>query len=44
MRSYMEILTELKETIESDAIPDKEKIMMLDNIDRLFILLWPYSD
>ena len=44
MRSYVEILTELKETVTSDIIPDSCKTTVLNMIDRLMRLLWPYSD
>jgi hypothetical protein len=44
MRSYLEILKELNETVKSDKIPrdDEEKIKNL--INELVSLLWKYSD
>ena len=45
MRSYLEILTELKETIESDvSMPDKEKAVAIEYVNQLLTTLWPYSD
>ena len=44
MRSYLDILTELKDTIMSDAIPFSDRIKVMELITELFNLLWRYSD
>ena len=45
MRSYLDMLTELKETLENDAaMPEIAKIVINNLIDRLFSMLWRYSD
>ena len=45
MRSYVEMLTELKETILSDtAMPQKDQVKILNAVNKLFNLLWKYSD
>ena len=45
MHSYVDILTELKETIETDtAMPMLAKQVINNLLDRLFGLLWQYSD
>ena len=44
MSSYLEILNELKETIESDTISKEDKEEINDVIQQLFALLWKYSD
>lgn len=43
MRSYLEILNELMETIESDSIPEDEKETIKAQIRVVFDLLWKYS-
>ena len=42
--SYLEILNKLKETLESDHIPEKDKKKINDALQKLFELLWKYSD
>lgn len=44
MRSYFEILTELKDMIWDDPIPSFIKNTALNLLDKLFDLLWAYSD
>ena len=44
MRSYLEILNELKETLETDNIPKKDKSIIDDKIQELFDMLWEYSN
>lgn len=44
MRSYLAILTELKDTVESDSIPERDKAGALQLIDALMKTLWQYSD
>lgn len=44
MRSYLEILNELKETLDSDIIPKKEKERINRLLEQLLELLWKYSD
>lgn len=44
MRSYLEILNELKETLETDCIPENDKKIIDDTLEKLFDLLWNYSD
>ena len=44
MRSYLEILNELKETLENDTIPKEGKEEINSVLQRLFKLLWKYSD
>ena len=44
MRSYLEILNELKETLETDCIPANDKKIIDDTLEKLFDLLWNYSD
>ena len=45
MRSYVEILTELKNTILNDTmIPNHIQIKIMKIVDALFNLLWKYSD
>ena len=44
MRSYVDILTELKDTIISDTpMPTHDKIKIINFVDKLFDLLWKYS-
>ena len=44
MRSYVNILTELKDTIISDTpMPTHDKIKIIKLVDKLFDLLWKYS-
>jgi hypothetical protein len=44
MRSYLEILNELMETVESDIIPKNEKETIKEQIRALLDTLWKYSD
>lgn len=44
MRSYLEILDELKQTVDTDAIPKNDKQKIDKAIQQLFELLWKYSD
>ena len=45
MRSYLDILTELKGTVMSDnAMPVDNRTKIMKLIDKLFDLLWKYSD
>lgn len=44
MRSYFEILTELRDMISNDPIPSLMKDTALNLLERLFGLLWAYSD
>lgn len=44
MRSYLDILDELSEIVESDIIPQKEKESIRQKIQELFNMLWPYLD
>lgn len=44
MRSYLEIIEELSQTVESDIIPDGDKAKIKALITKLFNLLWKYSD
>ena len=45
MKSYFEILNELMNTIETDAtIPESERTEIVETVNSLFDLLWPYSD
>lgn len=44
MRSYLEILNELMETVETDIIPYNEKKTIKKQIRALFDLLWKYSN
>ena len=44
MRSYLEILNELMETVDTDAIPEADKQTIKKQIRVLFDLLWKYSD
>ena len=43
MRSYLEILTELKDTVETDRLPEALKVAVVNTINGLFELLYPYS-
>ena len=43
-RSYLDILNELKETIDTDSIPKQDKQKIDNALQRLFDLLWVYSD
>ena len=44
MRSYLDILTELKDAVNNDSMmPKDSKKKMLKIVDKLFELLWPYS-
>ena len=44
MRSYLEILNEIKETIDTDIIPSEDKEKINKAVENLFNLLWKYSD
>ena len=44
MRSYLEILNELMETVETDIIPENEKEIIKEQIRVLLDLLWKYSN
>ncbi len=44
MHSYLEILTELQETIEFDSIPKSDADKIKRRLKELFDLLWKYSD
>ena len=44
MRSYLEILNELMETVETDIIPENEKKIIKEQIRALLGLLWKYSN
>lgn len=45
MRSYVEILTELKNTVSTDTMmPNRNQIKVMKMVDALFNLLWRYSD
>ena len=44
MRSYLEILSELKETLDSDTtIPSDDREIMNELMLKLFDILWNYS-
>ena len=43
-RSYLEILNELKETLETDVIPKEDKNKINNTLQQLFYLLWKYSN
>lgn len=44
MRSYLEILNELMETVETNIIPENEKEIIKEQIRALLNLLWKYSN
>ena len=44
MRSYVEILNELMETVDADCIPDKDSKQIKSLAGQLMELLWPYSE
>ena len=44
MRSYLEIINELKETLKTDNIPSEDKRKINEAIQKLCELLWEYSD
>lgn len=45
MHSYLDILTELKVTVMNDTVmPVNNRIKIMKLIDKLFNLLWRYSD
>lgn len=44
MRSYLDILNELKETLDADVIPANDKQKIDKTLQQLLMLLWPYSD
>ena len=43
MRSYLEVLNELKEMLETDIISEEDKAKIEDITQQLFELLWKYS-
>ena len=44
MRSYLDILTELKGSVNNDSMMPKDvKKKVVKAIDKLFEILWPYS-
>ena len=43
MRSYLEILSELHKTVDSDIIPAEEKAEIKQKIQELLDMLWKYS-
>jgi hypothetical protein len=43
MRSYLDILTELRETLDSDNIPEKDKKKIDNLLQKLFEVLYKYS-
>ena len=44
-RSYLDIMTELKETVvEDECMPEAAKTDVIYQIDMLFDTLWKYSD
>lgn len=44
MPSYLEMCNELMNAIKSDALPDEVKKDAVDKLNKLFNILWPYSD
>lgn len=45
MRSYLEVLNELRETMESDVcMPESDKAKADKLLRQVFDLLWKYSD
>ena len=44
MRSYLDILTEINEAIESDSIPANDKLKITQHVLALLELLLKYSD
>ena len=42
-KSYVDILSELVETIETDAIPETVKQEVLLHVEIVSNMLWPYS-
>lgn len=45
MHSYLDTLTELKVTVMNDTVmPVNNRIKIMKLIDKLFNLLWKYSD
>lgn len=43
MRSYLEILKELKKTLDADIIPNEDRSKIDDMLQQLLNLLWKYS-
>ena len=41
--SYVDLLTKLKQDVESDVIPSEEKQTIMELIEDLFDKLWKYS-
>lgn len=44
MRSYLEIIKELTNTVRSDNIPNADRAKINNLIQQLMDLLWKYSD
>lgn len=44
MRSYIEILKELQQTVDSDSLPTEERMNINKIIMHLVNLLWQWSD
>lgn len=44
MRSYLEIINELMETVATDDIPEVDKEKINDLIQQLADMIWKYSD
>ena len=44
MRSYLEIINELMETVATDKIPEVDKEKINDLIQQLADMIWKYSD
>ena len=44
MRSYLEIIKELNNTVKSDNIPKEDREKISQCIQKLMDLLWKYSD
>ena len=43
MRSYLDILNELMEAVESDVMLDEDKQRIKEKLQNLLDLLWQYS-
>lgn len=43
MRSYLEIIKELQETVNTDTIPYDDKVKIDKKIQELMDMLWVYS-
>ena len=42
-RSYLDMLCELHDTVEADAIPQADKRLILDKIEEVEALIEPYT-